>query len=37
MIFTRYFYFLKQYDSHSQLMDYLLGLLTEYRFWLGLQ
>lgn len=36
MIFTRYFYFLKQYDSNSDLMDYLLSILTKYRYWIGL-
>lgn len=37
MIFTRYFYFLKQYDSNSDLMDYLLGILTRYKHWIGLE
>lgn len=36
MIFTKYFYFLKQYQSNSDVMDYLLGLLTRYRSWIGL-
>jgi hypothetical protein len=36
MIFTRYFYFLKQYGSNSQFMDYLLEVLTKYKFWIGL-
>lgn len=36
MIFTRYFYFLKQYDSNSDLMDYLLAILTRYKYWIGL-
>jgi hypothetical protein len=36
MIFMKYFYFLKQYNSNSDVMDYLLGVLTKYRFWIGI-
>jgi hypothetical protein len=36
MIFTKYFYFLKQYESNSDLMDYLLNILTKYRNIIGL-
>jgi hypothetical protein len=32
----KYFYFLKQYNSNSDVMDYLLGVLTKYRFWIGI-
>lgn len=36
MIFTKYFYFLKQYDSQSEFVDYLLMILTKFKFWIGL-
>jgi hypothetical protein len=36
MVFTKYFYFLKQYNSNSDIMDYILEVLTRYKYWIGI-